>query len=603
MRIVALHDAAREARATAARFPFVLLAALAAAVAAQVAVDANDDDITRLIFSAGLGLPLMFALAVTAERRGWSQAARIGTAVVSGLLLVWLHVAARGWSNAVMTARYLQLAFAFHLLVAVLPYIGTGTLRGFWQYNRILFLRFLLATLYAAVLFGGLAIALVALDQLFGVDIDGDAYARLWILLAFIFHPWFFLAGVPRDLDALDTREDYPLGLKVFAQFVLVPLVTVYVTILTAYLVRVVVTTTWPSGWIGWLVSSVAAAGTLALLLVHPIRERDDARWVDAYARWFYVVLLPSIAMLLMAVGLRIGQYGITEQRYFLLALSIWLAAIAVYYGVTGSRNIRVIPISLCILALLSFAGPWSAYAVSRRSQANRLEAILERNGMRVDGALRPPAQAVSFEDRKEISATVRYLVQTHGEESLERVDPSLAAAAAGPTPVRPDTAPPNVDDPKAARAVAALGVEYVNPWQGTVSAGRPFHVWTDDSAPIDVAGYDVLARISLNDSARVPVRADTLRFTPTGVGVVRVSWRGEDVGVVRLDSLIAALPADSIGGRMQGQVPEERRTVDVESEAVRLRIILRQLGGTYPGEGQALELNVAQADVLVDVR
>ena len=48
---------------------------------------------------------------------------------------------------------------------------------------------------------------------------------------------------------------------------------------------------------------STRLLGCLALLLVHPIRERDDARWVDTYARWFYVVLLPSIAMLLMAVA------------------------------------------------------------------------------------------------------------------------------------------------------------------------------------------------------------------------------------------------------------------------------------------------------------
>ena len=599
MRIVALQDAARDARATAARFPFVLLAALAAAVAAQIAVDANDDDVTRLIFSAGLGLPLMFALTVAAERRGWSDAVRIGTAAVAALLLLGLHLAARGWSDEVMTARYLQLAFAFHLLVAVLPYIGTGTLRGFWQYNRILFLRFLLATLYAAVLFGGLAVALVALDQLFGMDIDGDAYVRLWILLAFLFHPWFFLAGVPTDLDALDTRDDYPLGLKVFAQFVLVPLVTVYVVILTAYLVRVVVTTTWPSGWIGWLVSSVAAAGTLALLLVHPIRERDDARWVDAYARWFYVVLLPSIAMLLMAVGLRIGQYGITEQRYFLLTLSIWLAAIAVYYGVTGSRNIRVIPISLCILALLSFAGPWSAYAVSRRSQANRLEEILLRNGMLADGALRPPPDSVSFEDRREISATVRYLVQTHGAESLARVHPTLPEAADST-----DRAPGrSVDNVRVANVVEALGVEYAYPWEGRVTAGRPFHVWTDDSAPLDIAGYDVLARVSLSGNAHVAVGPDTLRLTPAGVGIVRVSWRGNDVGTVRIDSLVTSLPPDSIDGRMQNPLPEGRRTLRIESDAVRVRIILRQLGGTYPGEGHALELNVMQADVLVDVR
>jgi hypothetical protein len=215
------------------------------------------------------------------------------------------------------------------------------------------------------VLFAGLAIALVALDNLFGIDIDGEAYGHLLVLLAFVFDPWFFLGSLPRDIAALEERTDYPIGLKVFAQFVLIPVVTVYVLILTAYLVRVLVTRTWPSGWIGWLVSSVAAAGTLALLLVHPVRDREDSRWVDAYGRWFYVALLPSIGMLLMAIFQRLGQYGFTERRYFLLVLAFWLAGIALYYAVTASRNIRIIPVTLCIVALATLAGPGSADAVA----------------------------------------------------------------------------------------------------------------------------------------------------------------------------------------------------------------------------------------------
>jgi hypothetical protein len=50
-------------------------------------------------------------------------------------------------------------------------------------------------------------------------------------------------------------------GLKVFAQYLLVPIVIRHLVILTAYLVKVLITWDWPSGWIGWLVSGVAAVG------------------------------------------------------------------------------------------------------------------------------------------------------------------------------------------------------------------------------------------------------------------------------------------------------------------------------------------------------
>src|SRR5439155_22978364 len=237
------------------------------------------------------------------------------------------------WADRLAGLRFYQLLVAGHLLVAVAPYAGAGRLEGFWQYNRFLFLRYLLASLYSFVLWVGLAVALGALNQLFGLKVPGEAYGHLAAVLAFAFHPWFFLAGLPRDYAALDQLDDYPIGLKVFPQFVLMPLVVAYLAILTAYLGKVIITRTWPSGWIGYLVSCVSSAGVLALLLVHPIRQRADSRWVDAYGRWWFVALVPSLVMLLLATGKRVGQYGITEPRYFLLTLALWLLGLSLLYG------------------------------------------------------------------------------------------------------------------------------------------------------------------------------------------------------------------------------------------------------------------------------
>jgi len=405
----------------ARRFPFVLGAGLVAAWAAITLVDEAGDDtaVTRLLVSATLGFSLLFALTVLAERR--ARTALVRRAVVAGgvVVLAAFWIAWPRWSSPVQMLRYAQLSAAFHLMCAFFPYAGYAEPNGFWQYNKALFLRFLTAALYSGVLFGGLAIALLALDKLLGVHVPSQGYARLWIVIAFVFNTWFFVGGVPAEFSSLELRSDYPAGLRIFTQYVLVPIVALYLLILTVYLGKVLITRQWPNGWIGYLVSSVAGVGILSWLLVHPLEERAEYAWVQTFTRGFYIAIMPAIVMLWLAIWKRVQQYGITERRYFLIVLSLWLAGIAVYYTLARSRSIKVIPATLCVLALVTFAGPWGAYAVSRTSQVSRLGAVLARNDLLAGGALRRAARDVPLADRREISGALRYLLETHGASAI----------------------------------------------------------------------------------------------------------------------------------------------------------------------------------------
>jgi hypothetical protein len=325
------------------------------------------------------------------------------------------------------------------------------------------------------------------------VEVDGDTYWRLWCVVAFLFNTWFFLGGVPQDLTALEEWTDYPPALKVLSQYILSPLVTLYLAILTLYLGRILITRVWPSGWIGYLVSSVATAGILSLLLLYPVEEQEENRWVRRYARWFYVGLVPSIAMLLLAIWKRIDQYGVTELRYFLVVLSAWLAGIAVYYIATRSRNIKLIPASLGIIAVLTFAGPWGAYAVSRRSQTNRLEALLVRNELLVDGRVRQAPGEVPFDDRKEISAIVRYLAETHGTTSI---DPWFDGRLAEIDTVANGTGPSErwKAGGRAEVIVAHLGLRYVE--HHAPGADEYFDFFAQqDGPPLFIGEYDYVLR------------------------------------------------------------------------------------------------------------
>jgi hypothetical protein len=589
-----LGEAVTAARRTLWRFPTVLLAGAAAALATMLQADEVGPEALRLrlLATATLALPLLTALTLFGERvRTAEGEGTPGTTTDPGehrrlrlalrffqvaavLILAAFYLGWPSWSIPVRVGRYWQLSAAFHLLVAVLPLAGRPLGHAFWQFNRELLVRFLLGAATAATVWAGLSLALAAVDQLFGVDVPETGYFRLWAVMAFVLATWVFLAGVPEDPAALEARRDYPPDVRVFAQYTLVPLVSVYLVILTLYLGKVVVTWDWPSGWIGWLVSGVAAAGILALLLTWPAAADPAQRWVATFARQFWIAILPSVAMLWMALYQRVAQYGVTERRYFLMALSLWLAALAVYYALTHSRNIRVIPWSLCTLGVVTLTGPWSAYAVSKASQLGRLEGLLDANGMLAEGRLRPPTRDVSSSDRNEISAVLRYLAETHGTTALARwMDDSTAVRAQLGPPVSENRGV----DAAARRITAVMGLAYVTRG-GATRFGESF-AFTAREAPRPLAGYDWLVPIRSSRRA-APPGSDTglTAVAAESTNTIRLLNQGQLVLEVRLDSMLRRLLATP--GQRRRLVPQSLLIATAENDRARAAAYLTNVAG-----------------------
>lgn len=580
MRFPSLQNALRGAGATLRRFPMSLLSGSVAfaAMASIIEHDGNNPWAPRLLAVAAMGLPLFTAARTTAERRRTGPPRLWMTYAVLGSALVALYALSLGWPDQLTLLRMIQLLLLAHLAAAAAPYIGIERPNGFWQYNRFLLLRFLEATFYSAALFVGLAIALGALDKLFGVNVSPKAYFHLFAALSFVFHPWFFLAGVPADFEALDAREDYPQGLKVFSQFVLIPLVTVYLAILTAYLGKVVFTRTWPSGWIGYLVSSVSTTGVLALLLVDPIRKRGDTPWVNVYARWWFVALLPALVMLLLAVSKRMEQYGITEERYFLIALTFWMLGISLYYGVTGSTNIKQIPETLLLVVALTAVGPWGAYAVSERSQVARLGSLLAFNGMGAPGHITPHRSAISDQDRAQISAVFLYLASVHGPAAVGRV---VGVSRDSVESWALSTAPVGV----AMEGMRRLDLEYVDRWSSGVD-NASFYGDASEAKGIDVAGFEVARSFRFPLAGWIGSATDSLELARDSVGGAIVITHDHSP-VMSLDlvtAVRAALARDSLGsvGKMKLSRPV---VLEGAGGGYRVRVVLTNIFGAVTGK------------------
>ncbi|UCC84438.1 MAG: DUF4153 domain-containing protein [Gemmatimonadota bacterium] len=587
-RFTSLLVLAQQARQTFERFPLAILSAIVAALAVHLIIDAFEADretqsLWPVIMTAILGIPFFYALRVLGESRGWPRRLHLGITLAGLILLVVYYLAVPTPVKGADVVSYLLLLAAVLLATSFLPFLGVaGEENGFWQYNKVMFLRLAMAVLYSAVLYVGLALALAACDALLGFDIEGRRYAQLWWWIVLVYSTWFFMAGIPRDVRALQRVSDYPTALRIFTQYVLIPLVVVYMVILYAYMAKIIVQWELPKGWVGYPVIGVSLAGMLALLLVHPIRNKPESKWVVPYAKLFYWAFYPLIVLISVAIVTRISDYGLTENRYLVVVATAWLLGIALYFSFRRTTDIRIIPISLCIVSALAAFGPWGATAFARRSQLNRLREMLIAEAVMIDGRLEGTAKPVPFERKKEISNVVEYVIMYHGADRIRDwyAEPSRL----------PDEPTPQI-------AVREMGVEYVSRWQP-----EGYAITGSAPNPLAVADFDYVYRLNRRD-------ADTTRWSTMLDGETELSLEGTTLQLARpgdpasvlsvdLASMLLALREKEERGESYGR---EETGIETENEWHRMVFYLREAGGG--GEGDSITVDRLSATILVTVK
>lgn len=386
------------------------------------------DEALPWMLAQGLGISLFFALHTVSRYRKLPRPASLGILAlgIGVLYLIGYHFdymmsMAR---EETMVLEVIGYALACHLLVAFLPFFRKNTLNGFWQYNKSLFLRAFTTILYTVVLFGGLSGAIAAIQELFNVEITEKIYAYLWFIMAFPVSALIFCAGVPLadDIDALESASDLPSGLRLFVQFVLLPLVVVYLCILYAYMGKIILSWSLPQGWVTILIMAFSVIGMLAMLLVHPFQQLTEHAWIKVITKNYYRSLLPLLVLQYVAIFTRISDYGFTSARWAVVAITAWLTFITVYKVFFKGKNIILIPSTLFIVAILFLIGPLSHRSISVWSQTAKINRLVKTlNLIDAKGKLKVyEANSTTDSLMGEIYSATRYLNRNHQCTGLE---------------------------------------------------------------------------------------------------------------------------------------------------------------------------------------
>ncbi|WP_333853242.1 DUF4153 domain-containing protein [Epilithonimonas sp.] len=368
------------------QYPLVLLMALSASICLMFIAEENFRTsekvftLTKLTLISCFGISLMFGLKILSQRIGKQFLLELGGILFLVLLYFLLPKLEKDFTE-VYTFLLVPTYILSHLFVSFAAFFRKKTEIDFWQYNKNLFINIFLTAVFTGVLTGGVELAIVAVDQLFDFNFDDKIYLRVFYLLAIFGSSLIFLLFNEKGLEYLEKEGTYPVVLKFFSQYILIPLLIIYVVILYFYSGKILLNWELPRGWVSYLILAYSIVGILAILLVHPLKENSAKSWVKMFSKIFYFTLIPLLILLFTAIFTRILEYGYTEPRYYVLLLAIWLVTVILYFILNKNQNIKFIPISLFAFGLFSLIFPYfNTFSVAKRSQENQLMKILKDN-------------------------------------------------------------------------------------------------------------------------------------------------------------------------------------------------------------------------------
>ena len=403
------------------RFPEALILAAAAVITAIFINHHNftypdplRDQLNRITMIFALGVPLYLSIRVLFEREINILKNKLILLLAGVAVLIGYYGLLLKEINTISIIRYVAVSIVLYLLFTSIPFILK---RERYELHVVkLLTNFFITYLYSIVLYLGLAAILFTIDQLFSVNVSYKLYYDIFLIVAGIFAPAYFLADVPNNNQQLSI-EEYPKVLRVLLQFIVMPLLVAYSTILYVYFGKIIITQQWPQGMVSHLVLWFSIITTLVIFFVYQLKEQNQ--WTNIFVKHFPKWVIPLLVMMFVAIGIRIQSYGMTENRYFVVVSGLWVLGSMVYLAIKKNTSNILIVISLSIITIVSVFGPISAFSISKNSQNKRFEVLLNDYQMLQDGKIVKPQQQLKEEERQKISSIVAYFNYQHSLKDL----------------------------------------------------------------------------------------------------------------------------------------------------------------------------------------
>lgn len=226
-----------------------------------------------------------------------------------------------------------------------------------------------LAMLFAYVAYGLFEAILLSAASIFGFSEAAwvkELSVDLLYVVQFFAVPTLFMMMVDRwDGRRVGASDE----MAILVNWIITPAVVTYAAVLYLYLLKILVAWTLPDGGVAYLVFGF----TITALLVKALRLPLEKRKFDWFYNRFSVVSLPLVALFWIGVARRIGEYGLTEARVYLLVCgAVMTFCILLFLSRRAGRYLWVALFAMIAFAAVAYVPALSPERAELRSQTRR---------------------------------------------------------------------------------------------------------------------------------------------------------------------------------------------------------------------------------------
>lgn len=170
---------------------------------------------------------------------------------------------------------------------------------------------------------------------------------------------------------------------SILLNYVLSPALLAYVVILYIYFIKITLLWSLPKGSVAYIVIAFVSA-TFLLKGCQPFLQRRYYDWYYKYASWY---VLPALGMFWAGAFYRIGQYGYTQDRVYLVVLGGFLSVCTLlFFSKKWGRYWYMAWIGMLLLSVFTYVPGISAFRLGVRSQEKRLDEAAASLGLLTSG-------------------------------------------------------------------------------------------------------------------------------------------------------------------------------------------------------------------------